>query len=87
MEAEGAISASEQRAARRVGSQSGSDMPTQALRTASGIQSYQGNVVERLQYLLEIFCNMVFVPTLEAFLEMCADHLTKEQIPTDSYRN
>jgi hypothetical protein len=80
LEAEGAISASEQRAARRVGSQSGSDMPTQALRTASGIQSYQGNVVERLQYLLEIFCDMVFVPTLEAFLEMCADHLTKEQI-------
>jgi len=87
MEAEGAISASEQRAARPSWLSSGSDMPTQALRTASGIQSYQGNVVERLQYLLEIFCNMVFVPTLEAFLEMCADHLTKRTDSTDSYRN
>ena len=55
-------------------------MPTQALRTASGIQAYSGNVAERLQYTLEIFTDMVFVPTLEAFLDMCADHLTKEQI-------
>jgi hypothetical protein len=80
VEANNALQSSEQRAAKRVGSQGGSDMPTQALRTASGIQSYQGNTVERLQYLLEIFCDMVFVPVLEAFLEMCADHLTKEQM-------
>lgn len=79
-EAQNAISASEQRASKRVGSTGGADMPTQALRTASGIQSYQGNVVERLQYLLEQFCSMVFIPTLEAFLEMCADHLTRDQI-------
>lgn len=80
LEAAGAIDASEQRAAKRVGSQGGSDMPTQALRTASGIQSYQSNVAERLQYFLEIFISMVFIPTLEAFLELCMDHLTKEQI-------
>jgi hypothetical protein len=79
-EAQSAINASEQRAAKRIGSQGGADMPTQALRTASGIQSYQGNATERLQYLLEIFIAMVFVPTLEAFLEMSCDHLTKEQI-------
>jgi hypothetical protein len=79
-EANNAIQSSEQRANRRVGSNGGADMPTQALRTASGIQSYQGNVVERLQYMLEIFCDMIFVPVLEAFLEMCADHLTKEQV-------
>jgi hypothetical protein len=79
-EANNAIQSSEQRAAKRVGSQGGSDMPTQALRTASGIQSYQGNTAERLQYMLEIFTDMVFVPVLEAFLEMCADHLTKEQV-------
>jgi hypothetical protein len=79
-EAQNAIGASEQRAAKRIGSQGGADMPTQALRTAQGIQSYQGNATERLQYLLEIFISMVFVPTLEAFLEMSCDHLTKEQI-------
>jgi len=79
-EAQNAIAASEQRASKRVGSTGGADMPTQALRTASGIQSFQGNVVERLQYFLEIFTSMVFIPTLEAFLDMCCDHLTKEQI-------
>jgi hypothetical protein len=79
-EANNAIEASEQRANRRVGANGGADMPTQALRTASGIQAYSGNVAERLQYTLEMFTDMVFVPTLEAFLDMCADHLTKEQI-------
>lgn len=79
-EAQNAISSSEVRAAKRIGSQGGSDMPTQAMRTASGIQNYQGNVVERLQYFIDIFCSLMYVPVLEAFLEMCFDHLTKEQV-------
>jgi hypothetical protein len=79
-EASNAIEASEQRANRRVGANGGSDMPTQAMRTASGVQSFQGNVAERLQYTLEIFTDLVFVPVLESFLEMCSDHLTKEQV-------
>lgn len=79
-EAAAAIEASEERSNRRVGTQGGTNTPTQAFRTASGLQSYQGNVVERLQYFLEIFCDCVFVPVLEAFIEMCQDHMTKEQI-------
>ena len=79
-EAQNAIASSEERANRRVGANSGANMPTQALRTAQGIQSYTGNVVERLQYFLEIFCDMIFVPVLEAFIEMCNDHMTPKQI-------
>jgi hypothetical protein len=79
-EAQNAISSSEQRSAKRVGSQDATNAPTQALRTASGISSYAGNVAERIQYFLELFISMIFIPTLEAFLTMCKDHLTKEQI-------
>lgn len=79
-EAMNAIAASEVRAGRRVAANSGSAMPSQALRTAEGIQSFTGDVIQRLQYFLEIFVELVFVPVLEAFLEMCADHLTPEQV-------
>jgi hypothetical protein len=79
-EAMEAILSSEQRSARRVGANAGSAMPTQAFRTAEGISAFTGDVVQRLQYFLEIFINLVFVPTLEAFIEMCDEHLTPEQI-------
>lgn len=74
-EAQSAIENSEARAARRVGANGGSGMPSQALRTAEGIQSFTGDVVQRLQYFLETFIDLVFVPVLESFLELCNDHL------------
>ena len=79
-EALGAISNSEQRANRRVGSEGGSNMPTQALRTAQGVNAFQSDVTARLQYFIEIFSNLVFVPVLEAFVEMLNDHLKPSQI-------
>lgn len=79
-EAMAAIENSENRANRRVGANSGSSVPTQALRTAEGVQSFAGDVTQKLQYFLEIFSELVFVPTLEAFIEMCNDHLTPKQI-------
>lgn len=79
-EALGAIEDSEQRAARRVGSNGGSDMPTQALRTAQGVNAFQADVTSRLQYFIEIFSNLVFIPTLEAFVEMLNDHLKPSQV-------
>jgi hypothetical protein len=79
-EALNAIGDSEQRASRLVGANNGSGMPMQALRTAEGINAYAGDVVQRLQYFLEIFVQMVFVPVLEAFIEMCTDKLDEGQI-------
>lgn len=78
-EALNAISNSEQRATRRVGA-SASDMPTQALRTAEGVQAFSSGLVDKLQYFVDIFAETVFVPVLEAFVEMCNDKLTPEQI-------
>ncbi len=79
-EALGAIQSSENRANRRVGSNGGSDMPTQALRTAQGVNAFQEDVTSRLQYFIEIFSNMVFIPVLEAFIKMLNDHLKPSQI-------
>jgi hypothetical protein len=79
-EALNAVATSEARANRRVGANGGGDMPTQALRTAEGVQAFSTSVVEKLQYFIEIFTELVFVPVLEAFLELCAGHLTPKQI-------
>lgn len=79
-EAMNAIEGSEERANRRVGANGGSGMPSQAMRTAEGVQSIGGDVVQKLQYFLEIFSELVFVPVLEAFVELCNDHLTPKQI-------
>lgn len=79
-EAMNAIENSENRAGRRVGANGGADIPTQAMRTSAGVQSAAGDVTQKLQYFLEIFSELVFVPTLEAFIEMCNDHLTPKQI-------
>jgi hypothetical protein len=75
-----AISTSEERANRRVGANTASNMPTQALRTGTGIQAYTGDVMQRLQYFMEIFIDLVFIPVLEAFMELMCDHLTPGQI-------
>lgn len=75
-----AIATSDQRASEKVGANGGSNMPNQAMRTAQGVQAFAGDVIQRLQYFLEIFINLVYLPTLEAFLMVMKDHLTIEQV-------
>jgi hypothetical protein len=55
-------------------------MPTQALRTSAGVQAFNSSTVDRLQYEIEIFTDLVFIPALEAFLEICKDNLQPEEI-------
>jgi hypothetical protein len=55
-------------------------MPNQAMRTAEGVNAFAGDVIQRLQYFLEIFINLVYLPTLEAFLMVMKDHLTIDQV-------
>jgi hypothetical protein len=80
LEAQGAIQASELRSDRRVGANSADSMPTQALRTSAGVQAFNSSTVDRLQYEIEIFTDLVFIPALEAFLEICKDNLQPEEI-------
>jgi hypothetical protein len=75
-----AVATSEERAAKRVAANGGANMPDQALRTGTGVQALQGDVVQRLQYFLEIFIDMIYIPVLECFLDMLHDHLTPEQV-------
>jgi hypothetical protein len=75
-----AIESSEARAVKRVGANGGADLPHQALRTGTGVQALTGDVVQRLQYFLEIFISNIYLPVLEEFLELCYDHLQPEQI-------
>lgn len=79
-EALDAVANSEMRAARRVGANGADEMPTQALRTAEGVNSFNQEVVGRLQYEIEIFANMIFIPALQAFLEMCKNNLQPDDI-------
>lgn len=79
-EALGAISSSEQRANRRVGANSGGNLPNQALRTAAGSQEYTSGVETRMQYFIDNYADLVFIPVLEAFLQLCKDQLQPEQI-------
>jgi hypothetical protein len=75
-----ALEASEQRANEKVGAEGGTNMPNAALRTAQGVQAFAGDVLQRLQYFLEQFISLVYLPTLEAFIEMMKDHLTPKQV-------
>lgn len=75
-----AVATSEDRAAKRVAANGGANLPNQALRTGTGVQALQGDVVQRLQYFLEIFIDMIYIPVLESFLHMLHDHLTPEQV-------
>lgn len=79
-EAQEVLMASESRASRRVGANYGPDMPTQAMRTAEGVQAFTSGVQVRLQYFVEQFANLVFVPAIEAFIELVKNNLTPEQI-------
>jgi hypothetical protein len=75
-----AIESSEARLAKRIGSNGGDNMPTQAMRTAEGVNSFNQGVVDKLQYCIEIFADMIFIPALEAFLEVCKDNLQPDDI-------
>jgi hypothetical protein len=75
-----ALEKSEGRASRRVGANFGPDMPTQAMRTAEGVQSFTSGVQVKLQYFIDTFADLVFVPVIESFIQMCKDSMTPEQI-------
>jgi len=79
-EAMNALQASEARAARRVGANFGQNMPTQAMRTAEGVQDFTSGVQVRLQYFVNNFARMVYLPVVEAFIGLCKDNLTPEQL-------
>ena len=71
---------SDARANEKVGSNGGSNMPNGAMRTAEGVQAFASDVIQRLQYFLEIFIDLIYIPVLEMFLELLHDHLTVEQV-------
>lgn len=75
-----AIQTSDARAMEKVGANGGANMPNQAMRTAQGVQAFASDVIQKLQYFLEIFINLVYIPTLEAYIEIMHDHLTPEQV-------
>jgi hypothetical protein len=74
------LQTSENRAARRVGANGGSDMPTQAMRTAEGVNAFGQDVVNKTQYFIEIFGGLVYIPALEAFMDICKDRLQPEDV-------
>ena len=75
-----ALSSSEDRAHRRVGSNTGSEMPTQAMRTAEGVQQFTAGLQKRLQYFVENWATMVFVPVIEKFIELIKDNIDHETL-------
>jgi hypothetical protein len=75
-----AVATSDARANEKVGANGGANMPNSAMRTAEGVNAFAGDVVQRLQYFLEIFIDLIYIPTLKAFLELMHDHLTIEQV-------
>jgi hypothetical protein len=79
-EATNSIEFADAHANRVAGSSGGSNMPGSAMRTAAGVNSFSADVTQRLEYFLEIFCDLVFEPVLTAFLEMCCDKLEPAQI-------
>ncbi len=70
-----AIATSDERASKKVGANGGENMPNSAMRTAEGVNAFAGDVIQRLQYFLEIFIDNVYIPVLESFLELLVDHL------------
>jgi hypothetical protein len=75
-----AIQASEARASRRVGSNFGPEMPTQAMRTAEGVQAFTSGVQVRLQYFIENFADLVFKPAINFFIEQCKENLQPDEV-------
>jgi hypothetical protein len=79
-EAMAVLQASESRAARRVGANFGNNAPNQTFRTAEGVQAFTSGVQEKLQYFIETFSRMVFIPILQDFICMFKENLTPEEI-------
>lgn len=75
-----AMEATEARAARRVGANGGDGMPNQAMRTAEGVQAFSSGVMTRLQYFIDIWADLVFIPVIEHYIELCKEHLTEEHL-------
>lgn len=78
--AQNAIDQSDLRIAKRIGMEGGTNMPTQAMRTGSGVQTFQGDLSESIQYFSDIYSNLVLVPAWKSFLEHICEHLTEAQI-------
>jgi hypothetical protein len=78
--AEQAIEASQMRTYRRIGAEGGTNMPNQAMRTGSGVQAFQGDLTSRMQYFMEQFLNLIFVPVLKSFIIHVSENLQPEQI-------
>lgn len=78
--AQNAIDQSDLRIAKRIGMEGGTAMPTQAMRTGSGVQAFQGDNSEAIQYFTGIYCKLVLVPILKYFLEHICENLSPEQI-------
>lgn len=75
-----AIEVSENRAHRRVGANIGPEMPTQAMRTAEGVNAFTSGLAIRLQYFVDQFAELVFLPVLDQFIELLKDNLTSQQV-------
>jgi hypothetical protein len=84
-EVENAVQLSENRATRRVGANTADNMPTQALRTAQGVNAFTEGATDKIQYFIEQFAELVFVPVLEAFLDLCHDKLQPADIQNILY--
>ena len=74
------IAQSDARAMAKVGAQGGADMSTGTARTAQGVQAFSGDMIQGLQYFLEIFIDLVYLPVLREFIELMHEHLTVEQV-------
>jgi hypothetical protein len=74
------IESSDLRAMAKVGANGGDNMPNQAMRTAEGVNAFAGDVVQGLQYFLEIFIDLVYIPVLKEFISLMHDHFSIEQV-------
>src|SRR6185312_15906628 len=74
------LQTSENRAAKRVGTNGADNMPTQALRTAEGVNAFNQGAVEGIQFFIERFAENVFIPVLEAFLDVMYEKLEPDDI-------
>lgn len=75
-----ALGASEQRAARRVGASFGPEMPSQAMRTAEGVQAFTAGVQVQLQYFIETVADLVFKPVVMDFIQLIKDNMDPDDI-------
>lgn len=75
-----AVDAAEARASRRIGANAGPEMPNQAMRTAEGVNAFTSGVQTRLQYFIDIWADLVFIPVIEKYVELCKEHMDPEHL-------